>query len=327
VTKARFMAERREAWKEMEALLRKLDSVAPRLTGDEVSAFSLHLRSIAGDLATVRTRDWGRDLERRLNDLVTRAHNAFYRSPPGRARNVLAFLASGFPRLFRQNIGYFLVSLALFAVPLVAGGILVGTEPARASRVLPAEVLEQFDQMYSSKPGEGPADRSGNAAGMAGFYVHNNIGIAFRCFATGIFLGAGTIFFLVYNGIVIGTVTGYVAALGHGEKFFGFVVSHGSFELTAIVISGAAGLILGRAIVHPGPYDRWDALRRRGLDSVRLCAGAGAMLAVAALVEAFWSPLPLPLAVKLAVGGLLWLAVVAYLALAGRGAAGERSAR
>lgn len=326
MTKARFIAERRAAWKEMENLLAKIDSAAPRLKGDEVSAFSRHLRSIAGDLATVRTRDWGRDLERRLNDLVTRAHNAFYRSPPGRTRNVLAFLGTGFPRLFRENIGYFLVSLALFAVPLVASGILVGMEPSRASRVLPAEFLEQFDAMYSSKPGERPADRSGGAAGMAGFYVHNNIGIAFRCFATGIFLGAGTIFFLVYNGIVIGTVTGYVVSLGHGERFFGFVVSHGSFELTAIVISGAAGLILGHAIVHPGQYSRWDALRRRGLDSVRLCAGAGAMLAVAALIEAFWSPLPIPFEAKLTVGGLLWLAVAAYLVLGGRMHRG-RSAR
>jgi uncharacterized membrane protein SpoIIM required for sporulation len=323
VTKARFIAERREAWKEMEGLLRKLDSAAPRLTGNEVSAFSLHLRSIAGDLATVRTRDWGRDLERRLNDLVTRAHNAFYRSPPGRMRNVLAFLGSGFPRLFRRNIGYFLVALALFAIPLVTSGILVGSDPSRASRVLPAEALEEFEKNFSRDRGERPGSMAGMAAG---FYVQHNIGIAFRCFATGIFLGAGTIFFLISNGIIIGTVTGYVVALGHGERFFGFVVSHGSFELTAIVISGAAGLILGHAIVHPGPYGRWDALRRRGLDSVRLCAGAGAMLAVAALVEAFWSPLPIPFAAKLTGGGLLWLAVVAYLVLAGRPPR-ERSAR
>jgi uncharacterized membrane protein SpoIIM required for sporulation len=189
--------------------------------------------------------------------------------------------------------------------------------PSLASRVFPGYVLAQVEEMYSKDHDTDEHPRMESA--MAGFYVRNNVGIAFRCFALGIFLGLGTVYVLVYNGIALGTFAGYVIAQGHGERFLSFVVSHGSFELTAIVISGAAGLILGHALVNPGRLSRSQAIRRRGLVAVQLVLGAGAMLGVAALIEAFWSPSPLPPLAKYIVGGLLWVVVFAYLALAGRG--------
>jgi len=155
-------------------------------------------------------------------------------------------------------------------------------------------------------------------AAAAGFYVRHNTSIAFRCFALGIFAGAGTAYVLLQNGILLGTITGYVLAMGHGERFLSFVVSHGSFELTAIVISGAAGLVLGHAVVAPGRLTRRQALIQRGLVAVQLALGAGGMLAVAALVEGFWSPSPFPPLAKYVVGALLWLSVAFYLAMAGR---------
>ena len=107
-------------------------------------------------------------------------------------------------------------------------------------------------------------------------------------------------------------------ARGHSGRFFEFVIGHGSFELTAIVVSGAAGLILGHAIVHPGVHSRWDALRVRGLVAVQIALGAALMLAVAAMIEGYWSPSQVGGSVKYAVGSVLWLVVILYLGLAGR---------
>lgn len=154
---------------------------------------------------------------------------------------------------------------------------------------------------------------------MAGFYVQHNTSIAFQCFALGFFLGLGTIYVLLSNGIQLGTVAGYVIAQGHGERFLGFVVSHSSFELTAIVVAGAAGLVLGHAIVAPGPLPRGECLKKRGRVAVELALGAAAMLFVAAMIEGFWSAQPFAPAVKYAAATLLWLLVIGYLALAGRG--------
>ena len=62
---------------------------------------------------------------------------------------------------------------------------------------------------------------------MFGFYISNNIGVAFQCFASGLAAGFGSIFFLVYNGAFVGAVAGYLTERGLGDTFFSFVVTHG----------------------------------------------------------------------------------------------------
>ena len=108
------------------------------------------------------------------------------------------------------------------------------------------------------------------------------------------------------------------SARGHGDNFFSFAISHGSFELTAIAISGAAGLLLGWGMVHPGELSRRESLRVHGLDAIKLASGAGFMLAIAALIEAYFSPMAIPHSVKYVVGTGLWMLVFVYLVFGGR---------
>lgn len=317
MNKARFLQCRRPDWQRFHELVVKAERARARLAGDEVSDYSQLFRALCHDLATVRSRDWGQDLERYLNDLVGRGNNCFYRSPPGRPRDVARFFSTGFPQLFRQHIRYFWVATVLFYFPAAIIGFLVHRDPSLASRVLPGTVLMTVEEMYSEESWE-TGRPGGMEAGMAGFYVHNNIGIAFRCFASGIFFGVGAAYFLVFNSIFLGTVSGYLIAHGHASRFLGFVVAHGAFELTAIVIAGAAGLMIGHAMVHPGQFRWTESLRQRGLVAVKLAVGAGGMLAIAALIEAFWSPLNMSPVLKFVAGAMFWVVVVGYLGFAGR---------
>jgi uncharacterized membrane protein SpoIIM required for sporulation len=152
---------------------------------------------------------------------------------------------------------------------------------------------------------------------MAGFYVYNNVGIAFRCFATGVLFGLGSVFFLVFNGLQIGAVAGLLTASGRGFNLLTFVATHGAFELTAIVIAGTAGLVMGYALVDTGGRRRFDSLRAKARDIVQMVMGAALMLLLAALIEGFWSPSSLPPSVKLSVAAALYLLVGVYLARAG----------
>jgi uncharacterized membrane protein SpoIIM required for sporulation len=197
---------------------------------------------------------------------------------------------------------------------MAASWVVVAREPSLAHRVLPGTALYEMEEMYSRNFEEGERED----AAMAGFYVRHNTSIAFQCFALGFFLGIGTIYVLLSNGIQLGTVAGYVIAQGHGERFLGFVGGHSSFELLAIVVSGAAGLVLGHAIIAPGARSRAEALKERGRVAMELALGAAAMLFVAAMIEGFWSAQRLPLGIKSTVAGALWVVVAAYLALAGR---------
>ena len=214
----------------------------------------------------------------------------------------------------------------IFVPGALAWGV-IQTNPGLAPRLIAPEQLEQYDEMYSAREEGHGEDESATGwfrfgeerTAMAGFYVQHNVGIALQCFARGILFGLGTIYTLLYNGIAIGAVGGYVVAKGHGDRFLSFIISHGSFELTAIAVAGGAGLMLGDALVHPGNRTRLEALRVQGLEAVQIAGGAAVMLVIAALIEGFWSPAPIPAIFKYTAGGVLWIIVILYLCLAGRG--------
>jgi len=175
-----------------------------------------------------------------------------------------------------------------------------------------------MEEMYSESIGRS----SGQDAAMAGFYVWNNVGIAFRCFATGALAGLGSVFYLVYNGLVLGTVEGFLWTRGRGWNLLDFTIGHTPWELTGIAMSGAAGLKLGWALVVTEGRTRMGSLRAAAPEIYRLVLGTAALLLVAAAIEGFWSAGPAPLWAKILFGAVGTLAIVLWLILGGRGGRG-----
>jgi len=334
MTKRKFLARRAVAWHRFEELLERLDTVSlRRFTPAETAEFSRLFRELCHDLSLIRSRDWGRGLIAYLNDLVSRGHNAFYSAPPGNLAQLARFLAVGFPQLFRRNVGYFLAAALIFFGTLGISWAVVQHDPALARRIISPEKLKMYDEMYSD---DGPLAQQSSKSKkqtedlkelgsfgqqrslMAGFYINHNTGIALDTFGRGILFGIGTVYTLIANGVELGAIVGFLISAGHGNMFLSFAVSHGSFELVAIAVAGGAGLMLGNALVHPGRRSRLESLRIRGLEAIQIACGAAAMLFVAALIEGFWSPAPIPAGVKYAGGALLWVVVIVYLSTAGR---------
>jgi len=131
--------------------------------------------------------------------------------------------------------------------------------------------------------------------------------------------GIGTLFFMLFNGVYIGTVAGHLTHLGFNDTFWGFVAGHSAFELTAIVISGAAGLKLAMALIAPGRKTRILALIDNGKIGIKIMYGAATLFIMAAFIEAFWSSMTLDVGIKYAVAAGLWTLLIAYLCLVGRG--------
>ena len=312
---------RRKAWRRFESLVKRAEGrKGPALTPRELAEFSRLFREMAYDLATVRSRGWGQRLENYLNDIVARGHNAFYKRNSFNIEPFVRFFTVEFPQLFRKNINYFIVASALFYLPFFVTWAVVQLNPSLGTRVVAVEQLEQAADMYSYDPDD--TSRSGITearAMMGGFYVRHNVGIALRCFAGGAFCGIVTIYTLLSNGIAIGAIAGYICSQGNAKAFTSFIISHGSFELTAIGVAGGAGLMLGNALIHPGDMTRRQSLQTRGRDAVMIASGAAAMLIIAAVIEAFWSPASIHSMFKYVVGSMLWVCVILYLSIAGRG--------
>jgi len=310
-----FVQSRQPRWAELDRLLD--GRLLHRHDGVTIARVASLYRVVCGDLMRARGARYTPDLIAYLDRLVSRGHNAVYTSRSTRLPTFLRDVFFTFPQTLRKNWVFFALSCALFCIPLVVG--LVGAYGSRdfATDVIPASQLQQMVDNYSTGFDEGRA--TGADTSMAGFYIRNNIGIAFRCFATGILFCLGSVFFLIYNGLVIGAVTGFVSAAGYGHNILTFMCGHAPFELTAILISGGAGLQMGWALVDTKGLTRVGSLRTAAPDLARLIVGAAFMLLIAAFIEGFWSPSSVPPPVKWAVATMLTLMVAGYLAFAGRG--------
>lgn len=309
-----FEAQYAERWQAFEALLD-----AETLDAEQASTFPKRYREICAHLALARDRRFSLHLVERLNNLVLRGHNVLYQAPPAPWHRLWHFFAAAFPRLVRAEIRWVLLSTLLFFGPLIGMSVAIQFHPPLVYSVMSGEQVRDVESMYSPDARRIGRPRDANDdAFMFGFYIRNNIGVAFRTFAGGVLLGLGSLFFMVYNGLVIGTVSGHLYHVGYGSTFFPFVVGHGSFELTAIVFAGAAGMRMGFALINPGAKSRSRALRDAAKRAVQIIYGAAAMLVIAAFVEAFWSPQDaIPDHVKYGVGTALWVLVLGYFAIAG----------
>ena len=340
MTPLQFEAGYAPVWDELEAALAgldarprrfarkpKADAVAAPAPPDAARLAQLY-RASCEHLALARARAYPAHLTARLDTLTQRAHELIYRrSDYGAARLARLFLID-FPQAVRAHWRHVLVAGLVFGLPLVLLGIATYFDPGFILTMHDANSVRQYEDMYGPSAEHIGRERSAQTDWMMfGFYIRNNIGIAFQCFAGGIFLGLGSLFFLAYNGIVAGSLAGYLTARGHGETFYSFVVTHGAFELTAIVLSGAAGLALGHALLAPGRLTRRAALQRAAADAAVLVYGVVAMLLIAAALEAFWSSARwVAPGVKFGVGGVCWALVIAYLVGQGRPRGAPRDA-
>jgi uncharacterized membrane protein SpoIIM required for sporulation len=187
--------------------------------------------------------------------------------------------------------------------------------------IIPEAQAESIEEMYNPDAEHFlvPRDVSSDAD-MFGFYIYNNISIAFRTFAGGILAGAGSLLMLCYNAVFLGTTSGHIINKGFADTFFPFVIGHSSFELTAIIFSAQGGLLLGYSLFVPRGLSRGAALRRAGREALPLIAGSAMLLVIAAVIEAFWSSKhSLPLSLRYGVGISGWILLLAYFLFAGKG--------
>ena len=160
----------------------------------------------------------------------------------------------------------------------------------------------QDENMARSILGDGYVDkteeniRNGNPFGIyesgnpflswLGLMIHN-IKVSFLMFVSGLFCGVPSLYLLGQNAVMVGVFDHFFAARGLGIQFFLVVFVHGTLELTAIIIAGAAGVVLGKSFLFPGTIKRIDAFRQGAKDGVKIMVGLIPVFALAAFFEGF----------------------------------------
>jgi uncharacterized membrane protein SpoIIM required for sporulation len=308
MTALEFETSNAALWRELEqALTLSEQKINPE-------RFLLLYRMCCEHLALARARGFPAPVVERLSIVTARAHQIVYRQSDFGFARISRVLLQGFPAMVRANRGYVAVAASLLLIPAIALGVAVYHRPELILSLVDSGTVSRFEHMYSpTNPAVGRLRDAGSNWMMFGFYIMNNIGIAFQCYVTGILFGLGSVYYLAFNGAFGGAVGGYIASCGFGSTFFPFIATHSAFELTAIVLCGAAGLKIGRAVLLPGRFPRTASLQTAARETSVIVFGAASMLIIAAAIEAFWSSAAwVTPAAKFAGAAVCWILVSVF---------------
>jgi uncharacterized membrane protein SpoIIM required for sporulation len=252
-----------------------------------------------------------------LNQLVARAHAAVYRGEPLAFRRFVEFFRVDFPRTFRATFPFTLAAMLLFFLPALGAGLSAGLQPDSSMWLLPPEMHEMVEMIEEGELWTDiPVDERPYTSS---FIMTNNIRVAFLSFGGGMTAGLLTLYVMIFNGLILGAITGLTIHYGIGFNLWTFVIGHGVIELSVICISGGSGLMLGWAMLRPGLLRRRDALTLAAGQAVKLLMGAVPLLVIAGTIEGFLSPAEnVPPIVKWSVGITSGVVLYSYLFLAGR---------
>jgi uncharacterized membrane protein SpoIIM required for sporulation len=307
--------QKREAhWARLEALVAacKGRNVGALSTSDLRELAQLY-RQTAADLATAREDPSSRRLAAYLNQLLGRTHNLVYAGRRRQRGGVVAFYTRTFPQTFRATWRYTAAAVAIIGAGALAGAVLAATSPGFERFVLGGEMLDTIERREMWTHSILPV----KPLASAGITV-NNLSVSIIAYASGITAGVGTFYIMAMNGLLLGVLGTICHQAGMSVALWSFVAPHGTLELPAILIAGAAGLIIGHSLVVATDRPRRDNLIDAGRLSLRLFGGVVPLLLIAGLIEGFVSPTGLEPAAKFLIGGALFVLLAAYLGLAGR---------
>lgn len=307
----RWIARRETNWRRLDSLLNKLEKKGLKSLGSvEIRELASLYRSVAADLARSRTYRLGITLTQSLQSLTTRSYAQIYQGSRRREwQAVIEFYLWEFPLVLQQTFIYILLASGLFLFGAVVAWWYAWQDPSFIPLIVPETLISQVRDHHQLWMGS----IVGTEPLASSSIMINNLSISFGAVAGGITTGIYTAYLMLYNGLLIGAIGALVGQNNLAYPFWAFVLPHGSLELPAIFLAGAAGFLLAKAILLPGKYRRLDAIKVYGVLAVQLVFGIVPMLIIAGTIEGFFSPNPqIPDPIKYLTGIGLFILLVMY---------------
>lgn len=316
---SRFRAAHQDDWERLDAIVGRMERNAIRSLSDEdLLELPLLYRSALSALSVARETSLDRALVTYLEQLCIRAYFQIYGVPVSAWRQIGDFFLRGWPSSIRALWRELLVALLLTIGGALAGFLLVLNEPSWFYSIVPdalargrdptASAAQLHDTIYKRED-------SMLATFAASLFTHN-AQIAIFAFALGFAFAIPTALLIVYNGLMLGAFLALFTSKGLGFGMGGWLIIHGSTEILAIIIAGAAGFHIGLSVIFPGRASRSDAAVAAGMVGARAMGGAVVMLAIAGLLEGIGRQVIVDDASRYAIGLAMLMLWTLYFLLA-----------
>ncbi|MDZ7848228.1 MAG: stage II sporulation protein M [Owenweeksia sp.] len=274
-----FIKANIKRWEQFESWLKQSGQIDPdRLAG-------LYLQ-LTDDLSYARTHYQNGEITHYLNNLATKVHSRIYRNKKEKKNRFVSFWKYEVPSVsyrYRKNLLY---SFIIFGLAMVIGAV-SAEQDASFVRLILGDSYVNMTEANIEKDDPMAVYKSMGRMDMFLAITFNNVRVSLMAFAAGILLSFGTGLMLFYNGIMLGSFQYFFYQKGLLLTSVLSIWIHGTLEISAIIIAGAAGLILGNSILFPGTYTRSESLRRGARDGLKLVMGLVPIFVVAGFLESF----------------------------------------
>ena len=319
----RFRVEREGTWRELDALIARAERHGLHsLDADELARVPGLYRACMSSLSVARSISLDANLLAYLESLTLRAYFVVYGVRANLGQVLARFFRRDFPIAVRRTRWSIALAAFLLLVGVATGWAVTLKEPAwfdafvspaMAQGRTPDATREDLAKTIFDK-----TEAADQMTAFATFLFTHNARIGMLCFALGAAFGVPVVLLLLYNGLTIGAICAVFAGKDLTVEFLAWLAIHGTTELAAIVLCGAAGFHLGGAMINPGRRTRLAALREKGRTATILMVGAVVMLLVAAVLEGFGRQLIIDTTTRMAVGCTMLVLWLAYFAVGGR---------
>jgi uncharacterized membrane protein SpoIIM required for sporulation len=296
-----FLKQNVERWEGYEALTQKQDTKPAEVTEMFVE--------LTDDLSFARSNFPESKTTAYVNRLASQIHHRVYKNKKESSNRIFLFWAQELPSMFGKYHRLLEVSFFIGVIGAVLGFVSELYDENFVRTIVGDDYVNTTIERI----------KKGNPLGVYGempsyfmyFYITlNNIRVSFMMFAFGMFFSFGTGFYLLYNCIMLGAFLGMFYKYNLFGKALKVVWIHGTIEMSAIIIAGCAGFVLGNSFMFPGTYSRLESFKRGAKDGIKIVAGLIPFFMCAGFLESFitrYTEMSLWLSLIIIVGSLAFL--------------------
>lgn len=315
VNATRFRQAHEADWEQLDRIVTRIEKRSIRsLSDDDLLALPALYRTTLSSLSVARDTSLDRALITYLERLCTRAYFQIYGVKTPAWRQLAGFFARGWPGAVRSLWRETLFCVALTFGAALLAYLLIRSDSTWFYSIIPQGLADGRDPTATTTALRSTLydNRQDWLGVFATFLFTHNSQIAIFAFALGFAFGIPTVLLILYNGLTLGAFFAIFAAKGLGPNVAGWLMIHGTTEIFAICISGAAGIRIGLAIAFPGRASRMDSAVEAGRTAATAMAGTVIMLAVAGLLEGIGRQTILSDSLRMLIGSAVLIGWLSY---------------
>ncbi len=279
MTESQFINNNKLDWKELEALLTKSNPDPDKLNRLFVK--------VSSDLSYARTFFPNRSVRLYLNNLTQSVFDTMrVKEDKFSYKQIVNFFTDILPQEIYNSRKALIVSLLVFVV-----AVCIGVISSVNDEDFPALILgDSYISMTEANIEKGDpmaVYKDERKLGMFFGITTNNIRVLFLAFVLGFFGSVGTIIVLLHNGIMLGSFQYFFYSKGLFWTSFSTIWIHGTIEISAIIIAGGAGILVGNGLLFPKTYSRISSIQINSLRALRLILGALPLFIMAGMLESY----------------------------------------